>query len=167
MNGPKDGTTGATGRSSPSPVVTLCLWAVILVGLAGIGLGLSHAWWAYRQLGQWTPVEAQVIDQQVAESRNSEETVVKRSYRPEIEFALRGGETIRTETLDWRPQPFEPGETLPVRYNPDNPAQVIMASTGQYMAMGLLGAVMGLLFVLVGWVALRKARDRAAARSTP
>ncbi len=145
-------------RRRPSLTVTLCLSAVILAGLIGIGLGLSRAWWAYHELGNWVPVEARVVDQRVVETRNAEETVTKHSYRPQVAFPLPGGGSMWTETLDWSDQPFQPGQMLPVRYKPDDPAKVVMASVNQVVATGVLGAVMGLLFVLVGAVTLRRAR---------
>lgn len=74
---------------------------------------------------------------------------------PVLELQLPGGQAQRAESLMGSGfQRFEPGQAVPVRYDPADPSRAEVDTFAVMWGLALLRAGYGLLFLLMGAVAL-------------
>lgn len=74
---------------------------------------------------------------------------------PVVEFAAADGRTVRAESiLGSKPASFAPGDTVLIAFNPGNPAEFVIRSSGRGLDSTLLFRGLALLFAIIGGLIL-------------
>ncbi len=108
----------------------MTFWILCGAAVFSVILGILLIWYGKRQFGVCT-AETQGVVVDIYRNANFEGD----SYAPVVEFQA-GGQTIRgiarTEKTGGRSRiPFEEGDRVNLRYNPDNPSQFLIRGYDQ------------------------------------
>jgi len=140
---------------------------LVLLGIAAVLLGKGWAHW-------------QASSELVKRTELTEGTIVRMApylggklgkgsslvYFPVVKFTTADGQEVVFEHQESRrADHYKPGERVPVRYQPGNPQQAVIATFASLWAIALIYAVSGFLLLLFGGWFLRRAMEPSPSSS--
>lgn len=151
--------TQAAQATSNGP--DLAAAAALVVGPLCLVVGIILLVWNWIFLSDARSARGKVIN--LIETSTSDGT----SYKPEIQYAVPGGETYtRTTTWATNPPVYAVGDEVDVLYDPDDPGTMVPDSFWSKWLMTLIFLGVGNIFTIIGFVKARRA-DAAAGYSSP
>ena len=156
-------------------------WLALLFAMIGVG-ALAGTWFLTEQrltiLRAWPEIVAEVVESEVTSHRDSDDNSTTYGVRVAFRFEVdgrtieassdRGYTTSSYNSMRRAAERFSPGSRHPIRYNPQNPADIRFNAgyTLEFFGVPVFLGVFGLIFLLVSFAVFRaKGNHPYAART--
>ena len=127
---------------------TLLLVGLIFLAVGAVQLGLGIFFYVRTRRFLRTAVETTGTIVDLIESRSSEGGT---TFQAVVEFQTADGRSIRwQESMASNPPAGQPGEQIPVKYDPANPDKARIAKTFRLWFLSGLLVLLGLVFLAIG-----------------